>query len=71
MSKKMTMGSGALLCLAVLLLPGRVNGQAEAAVQYEVAMAQVYELHPAVAVAIPIAACWLAAWYGIRRFAGG
>ena len=34
-------------------------------------MAQVYELHPAVAVAIPIAACWLAAWYGIRRFAGG
>lgn len=30
MSKKMTMGSGALLCLAVLLLPGRVNGQDEA-----------------------------------------
>ncbi len=34
-------------------------------------MAQVYELHPAVAVLIPIAACWLAGWYGIRRFAGG
>lgn len=30
MSKKMTMGWGALLCLAVLLLPGRVNGQDEA-----------------------------------------
>ena len=44
MSKKMTMGSGALLCLAVLLLPGRLNGQDEAAVQYEVAMAQVSEL---------------------------
>ena len=34
-------------------------------------MAQVYELHPAVAVLIPIAACWMAGWYGIRRFAGG
>ena len=44
MSKKMTMGSGALLCLAVLLLPGRVNGQDDAAVQYEVAMAQVSEV---------------------------
>ncbi|MEK6253966.1 MAG: hypothetical protein N2B05_04645, partial [Gemmatimonadales bacterium] len=30
MSKRMMMGSGALLCLAVLLLPGRVNGQDEA-----------------------------------------
>ena len=29
MSKKMTMGSGALLCLTVLLLPGRVSGQDE------------------------------------------
>ena len=40
MSRKMTMGSGALLCLAVLLLPGRAKGQ-----DYEkVAMAQVSEL---------------------------
>ena len=34
-------------------------------------MAQVYELHPAIAVLIPIVACWMAGWYGIRRFAGG
>ena len=30
MSKRMTMGSGALLCLAVLLLPGRAIGQDKA-----------------------------------------
>ena len=37
MLKKMTMGSGSLLCLAVLLLPGRAIGQ-----EHEEHAAQLY-----------------------------
>ncbi|MDH3642933.1 MAG: LPS export ABC transporter permease LptG [Gammaproteobacteria bacterium] len=32
-------------------------------------MSLVYELHPALAVAVPIAACWLVGWIGLRRVA--